>query len=499
VGWLVVAAAALVLLAGLCASADTALLRVSRAGAKELASSAGQPSPPLQAVLAEVPKYVAVLLLARVAAEIAGTLFVAFAFVHWFVPPWRGLLYAGLIMVAAIYVVAGIVPRTLGREYAAGIADRAASVMQPIVRALGPLPALLLAAGGIPGRGVRQPGGPSGEEEDLRGLVDLLERRRVIEPGERAMIHSVFELGDTIVREVMVPRTDMIFVESTKSLRQALSLALRSGFSRIPVIGENLDDIVGIAYLKDIVTRTYDDAQALTSAPVSSVMRPATFVPDSKPVDDLLAEMQARRIHVAIVIDEYGGTAGLATIEDILEEIVGEIADEYDREKPQVEWLGAGQARVTARLSVDELAELFGVRIEVDDVETVGGLLAQRLGRVPIAGSTAKVAGLRLTAESLAGRRNRISTVTVERVRPGSTGREGAGAGQDGAGQGGAGQGGADQGGASRGGAGDAGAGGGYGRLPQDDDTDQWARSSGGVPDGEAARATGRDDHEGRS
>jgi CBS domain containing-hemolysin-like protein len=421
VGWLVVAAAALVLFAGLCASADTALLRVSRAGAKELASSAAEPSPPLQAVLAEVPKYIAVLLLARVAAEITATLFVAFAFVHWFAPPWRGFLFAGLVMTAAIYVVAGIVPRTLGREYAAPVADRAASVMQPIVRALGPLPALLLATGRILGRGGQQASGPSGEEEDLRGLVDLLERRRVIEPGERAMIHSVFELGDTIVREVMVPRTDMIYVESGKSLRQALSLALRSGFSRIPVVGENLDDVVGIAYLKDMVTRTYDDAGGLATAPVSSVMRPATFVPDSKPVDDLLREMQARRIHVAIVIDEYGGTAGLATIEDILEEIVGEIADEYDREKPPVEWLGPDQARVTARLPVDELAELFGVRIEVDDVETAGGLLAQRLGRVPIAGSTATVAGLRLTAESLAGRRNRISTVTVERVRGRST------------------------------------------------------------------------------
>ncbi len=338
-GWLVLAAVVLVLFAGLCASADTALLRVSRAGAKELASSASEPSPPLQAVLAEVPKYIAVLLLARIAAEITATLFVAFAFVHFFVPPWRGLLYAGLLMTAVIYVVAGIVPRTLGREYAAGIADRAASVMQPVVAMLGPLPALLLATGRVLGRGGPQASGPSGEEEDLRGLVDLLERRRVIEPGERAMIHSVFELGDTIVREVMVPRTDMIFVESTKSLRQALSLALRSGFSRVPVVGENLDDVIGIAYLKDIVTTTYDDANGLATAPVSSVMRPATFVPDSKPVDDLLREMQARRIHVAIVIDEYGGTAGLATIEDILEEIVGEIADEYDQERPPVEWL----------------------------------------------------------------------------------------------------------------------------------------------------------------
>jgi CBS domain containing-hemolysin-like protein len=230
------------------------------------------------------------------------------------------------------------------------------------------------------------------------------------------MIHSVFELGDTIVREVMVPRTDMIFFEHGKTLRQALSLALRSGFSRIPVVGENLDDVVGIAYLKDIVTQTYEHQAGEATETVASIMRPTTFVPESKPVDDLLREMQARQIHVAIVIDEYGGTAGLVTIEDILEEIVGEIADEYDREQPPVEWLGADHARVTARLSVDELAELFGVRIEVEDVETVGGLLAQQIGRVPIAGSTATVAGLRLTAESLAGRRNRIGAVTVQRV-----------------------------------------------------------------------------------
>jgi len=182
------------------------------------------------------------------------------------------------------------------------------------------------------------------------------------------------------------------------------------------VVGENLDDVVGIAYLKDIVTQTYEHQAGEATETVASIMRPTTFVPESKPVDDLLREMQALQIHVAIVIDEYGGTAGLVTIEDILEEIVGEIADEYDREQPPVEWLGADHARVTARLSVDELAELFGVRIEVEDVETVGGLLAQQIGRVPIAGSTATVAGLRLTAESLAGRRNRIGAVTVQRV-----------------------------------------------------------------------------------
>jgi CBS domain containing-hemolysin-like protein len=414
--WLIVPAAVLVLCAGLCAIADTALLRVARAGAKELAASAREESAQLQAVLAEVPKYIAVLLLARVAAELGATVLVAAVLVHQLGYGWQAFLICAAIMTVIIYVLAGIVPRTLGQQYAARVAGSAASVMQPVVRLLGPVPSLLLATGRVVRGDDEQQGGQSDEEEDLRGLVDLLERRKVIEPAERKMIHSVFELGDTIVREVMVPRTDMIFVQSGKSLSQALTLALRSGFSRIPVIGENLDDVIGVAYLKDIVTKAYQDSGGLPSAPVDSVMRPATFVPDSKPVDDLLREMQAGRTHVAVVIDEYGGTAGLVTIEDILEEIVGEIADEYDTEQPAVEWLDDGSARVTARLSVDELEDLFDVRIESDDVDTVGGLLAQRLGRIPIAGAVADVSGLRLTAESLAGRRNRISTVTVRRL-----------------------------------------------------------------------------------
>jgi CBS domain containing-hemolysin-like protein len=330
---------------------------------------------------------------------------------------WRTFLIALVAMAAVLYVVAGIWPATLGRQYDRQLAGAAASVLTPVVRALGPLPRLLIAVGSAltPGRGSRE-GGAS--EEELRGLVDLLEESQVIEPGERQMIHSVFELGDTIVREVMVPRTDIVFVEHDKTVRQALSLALRSGFSRIPVVGENEDDVIGIAYLKDLVARSREHPETESIERVDSVMRQATFVPESKPADDLLREMQARRIHLVIVIDEYGGTAGLVTIEDILEEIVGEITDEYDQERPGVEWLDAGRARVIARLPVTDVEELFGVTIDAEDVETVGGLLAHALGRVPIAGSTATVAGLTLTAESVAGRRNRIGTVTVERADP---------------------------------------------------------------------------------
>ena len=415
-GWLAVAALALIVLAGCCATADVALLRVSRAGAKELGRrTAAEGSSPLQAVLAEVPRYLSVLSLARVAGEAGATVLLTVVLLHVIGPGWRAFAITAAIMIAAIYVATGLVPRAAERRNPARVALAAAAVLHPVVRFLGPLPRFL----GATGRKLGPGRGASGSEADLRGLVDLLEQRQVIEPGERAMIHSVFELGDTIVREVMVPRTDMVFVERDKTLGRALSLALRSGFSRVPVIGENLDDVVGIAYLKDIVARSQLHRECESVEQVSSIMRPATFVPESKPVDELLKEMQARQIHLAIVIDEYGGTAGLVTIEDILEEIVGEITDEYDQEQPPVEWIEDGQhARVTARLPVEELEELFDVRIEAEDVETVGGLLAQRLGRVPIAGSMATVAGLKLTAESLAGRRNRIGTVTVQRTGP---------------------------------------------------------------------------------
>jgi CBS domain containing-hemolysin-like protein len=211
-----------------------------------------------------------------------------------------------------------------------------------------------------------------------------------------------------------------------------MSLALRSGFSRLPVVGENEDDVVGTVYLRDITRRVYEHRDSESTERVESLMRPATFVPDSKPVDVLLREMQSQRIHLVVVVDEYGGTAGLATIEDILEEIVGEITDEHDREGPRIEDLGGGRMRVTARLPVDELAELFDVEIEDDDdVETVGGLLAQALGRVPIPGATAEVAGLELVAEGAQGRRNTIATVVVRATETARTTKGGRSRDQD--------------------------------------------------------------------
>ncbi len=399
-GWLLIAAVVLVVIAGWCAGAQTALARADTGG---------------------LDRYGSLLALLRACAEISAAVCVTLAFAHWLHGGGQVFLPAAGLLLVARYVLIGVGPRAMGRERAERGAVAARRWLRPLYATLGPLARLLDAASRVLplGRGGGlEPGGRPGVED----LVDYIESQDAIEPGEREMVRSVVELGDTIVREVMVPRTDIVFVERDRSLDQAVSLALRSGFSRIPVTGESTDDVVGIAYLKDMVAWMHehpDTGQPGEAQPerVEKVMRPATYVPDSKPVDELLRQMQQQRTHVAVVIDEYGGTAGLATIEDILEEIVGEIADEYDTERAPVEWLDPGQAaRVTARLAVPDLEELFDVQVDAEDVETVGGLLAHGLGRVPIAGSAATVSGLHLTAENVAGRRNKLGTVLVERI-----------------------------------------------------------------------------------
>jgi CBS domain containing-hemolysin-like protein len=417
----IVSAVVLAFVASLFAGAEAALSRVSRVRVDELVRDGRRGAQRLQQVLLEPPRYLNLTLLLRVVCELTAAVLVTVVCLRTFPATWQAVAVAVAVMVVVSYVGIGVTPRTLGRQHAEPIALASAVVLVPLAKVLGPLPALLILIGNAitPGRGFRD--GPFASEAELRELVDLAEENRVIEAEERRMVHSVFELGDTIVREVMVPRTDMVFIERSKTLRQALSLALRSGFSRIPVVGENEDDVVGIAYLKDIARRTHEYRDGESTERVESVMRPATFVPDSKPADELLREMQSKRIHMAVVVDEYGGTAGIVTIEDILEEIVGEISDEYDSEAPQVERLADGSVRVTARLPVEELAELFRVEIEDEDVETVGGLLGKHLGRVPIPGATVVVEGLSLTAESAAGRRNQIGTVLVRRVAPDRT------------------------------------------------------------------------------
>jgi CBS domain containing-hemolysin-like protein len=410
--WALVAAAALVVASAMLAASETALAHVSRIRVEELVRDGRRGADRLSQVVADPAQKLNVVLLARTVAEMLAATLVAVVCQRQLNAAWQAVLIAGVGMALIHYIVVGVGARTLGRRHADRVGLLSAGFVDRLTIVLGPLPRVLIGIGSalIPGKVSREAGFTS--EAELRDLVDRAEERQVIEARERDMIHSVFELGETLTREVMVPRTDMVWIEQNKSVRQALSLALRSGYSRIPVIGANEDDVVGVAYLKDLARKAYD-AEGQSTDRVTELMRPPYFIPDSKPVDELLREMQAKQVHVAVVIDEYGGTAGLVTIEDILEEIVGEIADEYDREEPRVESLDDGRVRVNVRLPIDDVEEMFGVKFDLEDVETVGGLLAAELGRVPIPGASVTTQGLTFTAEGTKGRRKQIGTVLI--------------------------------------------------------------------------------------
>ncbi|PVZ05778.1 hemolysin family protein [Actinomycetospora cinnamomea] len=415
-----VAAILLVPLAGVFAMADAAVSTVSRARVDHLVREGATGSRALAAVVADRPRHLNLLLLLRLTCEAAASVLGAFVALQLIGPDGLALLVAGAVVVLVSYVLIGVGPRTLGRQHPYGVALAVATPLRMLARLLGPLATLLILVGNAitPGRGFRE--GPFSSEVELREMVDMAESRGLVDDDERAMIQSVFDLGDTRVREVMVPRTETVWIEREKSVRQALALALRSGYSRIPVIGENVDDAVGVVYLKDLVRRSLDqDAPPDGPGAVGEVMRPAVFVPDSKRADALLRDMQRDRNHMALVVDEYGGTAGLVTIEDLLEEIVGEITDEYDAaEHRPLETLEEGSWRVAARLPVEDLERATGAEFDVEDVDTVGGLLAQRLGRVPLPGAEAEIAGLRLRAEGGEDARGRMRIRSLLVWRP---------------------------------------------------------------------------------
>ena len=406
---ILLAAVVSILIGFVFALCESSLLRTNAARVSALGEDDHDISA-LEAVVARHSEALMVLTFLRVGAEMTAAVLVTVAATRAFSGFWPALLCAVFVMALASFVLVGVSPRTLGRQHADAVALASAKPLLWLLRPLTPLARLLVRLGNVvtPGQGYRN--GPFDTEAELREFVDLAEDSDLIEADERRMIHSVFDFGDTITREVMLPRTDMITIDADKSLRQAMNLFVRSGFSRVPVVGENTDDILGLLYFKDVVRRQLhsDDEVALTD-----VMRPVEFVPESKPINDLLKEMQTERVHFAIVVDEYGGTAGLVTMEDIVEEIVGEIDDEYDRVTPGLEELGDGRIRVPARTSIADLAEHFNVHLDEDDVDTVGGLLTRLLGRVPLPGARGEIAGLELIAEKMAGRRHQLATVIV--------------------------------------------------------------------------------------
>ncbi|MFC6707601.1 hemolysin family protein [Flexivirga alba] len=404
------------------AAIDSSLSRVGRHTAEDLVEQKRRGADALSRLVEDSSAVAMVLAFLRVGAEATAAVLVTLAVREAVDSFWVALLVAVVVMAIVSFVLVGVSPRTLGRQHAISVALGSAAVVLWLHRVLGPIARALVAVGNAvtPGRGYRD--GPFDTEEELREYVDLATDSELIEDDERKMIQSVFELDETVVRELMVPRPDMLTIDAGKTLGQAMRLFLRSGFSRVPVTVGSPDAIDGVLYFKDVAARVFRHDEML-DRPVASVMRDVTFVPDSKPADDLLREMQLARRHFAVVIDEYGGTAGLVTLEDIIEEVVGEIDDEFDRVTPGPEPLPDGTVRVPARMAVDDLAEYFDVTIEDDDVETVGGLLAKLVGRVPIPGAAAQVEGLRLVAERLAGRRHQIASVLVERV-PANDGSE---------------------------------------------------------------------------
>lgn len=405
------------LLAAFFIAGKTALTKTSESRVDQLKKDEVKGVKKLGKVITDKAKYIAVLQLVALALTSAGGVLLTFVFIQTNINLNTALILAMVVVSLLGFIVLGVAPETLGRQKSDRISILAAPVALFLKPLIWPIAKLLVAIGNAltPGKGFKE--GPFASADDLRDLVDQAEKADVIEDEERQMIHSVFELGDTVAREVMVPRTDMVWIEKGKTLRQAISLSLRSGYSRIPVIGEDSDDIVGVVYLKDISRRIFENSEAERQELVEQLMRSAYFVPDSKPADELLRDMQAARVHLAVVIDEYGGTAGLVTIEDILEEIVGEITDEYDTHAPEVNELGPEVYRVSSRIHLDDVSDLIKLNLSSDDegVDTLAGYLAKQLDRIPIPGTSVVIEGWEFVAERAAGRRNKIGTILIRK------------------------------------------------------------------------------------
>lgn len=403
----------LVAFGGLMAAVDAAITSQSRADIEELAVGA-KARVSLLAIASDPGAHINAVNFMRIIAETTAAVLVTLAFAFTFDEVWVALVLSALIMTAVSFVLVGASPRSVGRANPGAILRLTAVLVHVLRVALGPIANALVALGNrvTPGRPKL---GTFATEEQLLSMVDQATELDVLEEDDRELIHSIFEFNDTVVREVMVPRTDMVTISGGADLGTAMGLFLSSGFSRMPVTAGEVDDVLGILYLRDVAKLSFERSLDAEQLMVAELARPALFVPESKKADDLLRQMQLESNHLAMVIDEYGGIAGLATLEDLIEELVGDISDEYDREVVEVEELGSGRYRVAARLPVDELGELFGIELDDDDVDSVGGLLAKALGRLPVTGSSASVSGLALTADRTEGRRKRISTVIVER------------------------------------------------------------------------------------
>jgi CBS domain containing-hemolysin-like protein len=408
---LVVVVAVLLVGAALLALAETALVRTSKAKAQALRDEHRRGATRLVRLVEHPQAFLNPILLLVLICQLVTATLVGILAERFFGA--LGVLAATFFEVVVIFVLAEALPK----NWAVYNPERAALFAAPIISALVSFPPVRLLSNGLQGMAnslmrphKRESGGM--RESELLAMADVAMEEDVIEHQERQLIHSIIGFGDTIAREVMVPRPDMRTVEAGLPVSQALGVAIAEGFSRLPVHGGNLDDVMGIAFAKDLIRA---EREGHGDRPVRDFVRPAQFVPETKRVSQLMREMQERKFHQAIVVDEYGGTAGLVTLEDLIEELVGEIVDEYDVEEPPVQHLGDGAVSVTARLAVDELNELLDSELPEGDWDTVGGLLFNALGRVPVEGESVDVDGVRLVAEKVQG--HRIGRIRVSPLR----------------------------------------------------------------------------------
>ena len=410
---LLAGAVLLVAFGGLMAAIDAAFGVTSRSDIEEMGAE-GRNGPQLARIAADPDAHVNAVAFIRVLAETAAAVLVTVAFSILFDNIWWAMLAAALLMTGISFVLVGASPRSFGRHHAEGMLRANARIVRGLRIILGPLAQGLVVLGNrvTPGRGRSS----FTSEEQLLSMVDEAASNDLIEADDRDLIHSVFDFTDQFVRAVMVPRTEMVTVDATATTSEAMTLFLQRGVSRMPVVDDDADDVVGVLYLKDLVLFAFRDENAWRTASIRPISRPATFVPESMRAETLLQQMKRDAVHVCLVIDEHGGISGLVTLEDLIEELVGEISDEYDQVSAEVVELGDGRYRVSSRLSLEDVGDLFGLELEDEDVDSIGGLLGKALGQVPQPGSTATVEGLTLTGGASRGRGRGIATVFVERV-----------------------------------------------------------------------------------
>jgi magnesium and cobalt exporter, CNNM family len=395
------------------AMAETALTRVSRVKAIALEEEGRRWAPQLARLVAHPEQFLnPVLLLMLLSHLVIATVVGILAERHYGA---GGVVVATIVETAVIFVLAEAAPKTWAVQHV----ERSALLTTPLTYAIVRfLPIRIITRGLIrvtnailPGKGLKE--GPFVSEEELLAMADVAVEEEVIEREERALIHSIIEFGDTVVREVMVPRPDMVTVEANARVIDVMELAIAAGYSRMPAFGQNIDDVVGIVYAKDLM-RAMRESRG--EEPVRDVLREARFVPETKRVAELMREMQSEKFHMVIVVDEYGGTAGLATLEDLIEELVGEIVDEFDVEDPLVEPLPGGDVRVNGRMAIDEVNDLIHANLPDGDWDTVAGFLFNLLGHVPTEGESVDFDGHRLRAEKVQGRR--IGRVRITKLAP---------------------------------------------------------------------------------